>query len=77
MPLVEITGYNVRFYFFWGGHLIKRKQELYEKIVEMSRNNDDTTANLADLLYQQNCYKLIDTEYQDKQIQTLFNKLIS
>ena len=76
MPLVEIKGYNVRFY-FWGGHLIKRKQELYEKIVEMSRNNDDTTANLADLLYQQNCYKLIDTEYQDKQIQTLFNKLIS
>ena len=77
MPLVEIKGYNVRFYFGVGGHLIKRKQELYEKIVEMSRNNDDTTANLADLLYQQNCYKLIDTEYQDKQIQTLFNKLIS
>ena len=52
---------------------IKSKQEAYEKLVNMSRNDDFTTANLLDYLYHQKYYKT----YQDKQIQVFLNKLIS
>ena len=38
---------------------VKNKQEAYEKPIEMSRNDDYTTANLLDYLYHQNCCKLI------------------
>ena len=38
---------------------IKNKQETYEKLIELSRNNDSTTGNLFDYLYHQNYYKLI------------------
>ena len=31
-----------------------KKQEAYEKLVEMSRNDDYTTGNLFDFLYHQN-----------------------
>ena len=36
-----------------------RRQEAYEKLVEMSRNNDYTKGNLLDYFYNQNYYKLI------------------
>ena len=39
--------------------LVKNKEELYERLVEMSRNNDYTTRNLLDYLYHQKYYKLI------------------
>ena len=48
MPLVEIKDLNVLFNnnpFF--EQLIKNKQEAYEKIVKMSRNNDYTTGNFS------------------------------
>ena len=35
----------------------KNKEEVYEKLVEMSRNYDYTTGNLLDFLYHQNYYK--------------------
>ena len=38
---------------------VKSKQEEYEKLIEMSRNDDYTTGNLLDYLYHQNYYKLI------------------
>ena len=38
---------------------VKNKQEAYEKLIEMSRNDDYATGNLLDYLYHQKCYKLI------------------
>ena len=40
----------------------QNKQEVYEKPIEMSRNNDYTTGNLLDYLYHQKYYKLIGTD---------------
>ena len=37
----------------------KNKQEAYEKLIEMSRNNDFTTGNLLDYLYHQDYHKLV------------------
>ena len=41
---------------------VKNKEEAYEKPIEMSRNNDDTTGNLLNYLYHQNYYKLIGVD---------------
>ena len=38
---------------------IKDKEETYEKIIEMSKNNDYITGNLLDYDYFPNHYKLI------------------
>ena len=38
---------------------IKNKEETYEKIIEMSKNNDYTTGNLLDYEYFSKHYKLI------------------
>ena len=38
---------------------VKKKQEAYEKLVEMSRNDDSTTRKLLDYLYHQKYYRLI------------------
>ena len=38
---------------------VKNKQEAYEKLIKVSRNDDYTTGNLLDYLYQQKHYKLI------------------
>ena len=35
---------------------IKNKQEAYEKLIEISRNDDYTTGNLLEYLYDQTCY---------------------
>ena len=39
--------------------LVKNEEEAYEKIVEMSINNDYTTGNLLDFAYYKKNYKLI------------------
>ena len=44
---------------FWSASKKKTKQEAYEKLIEMSRNDDYTTGNLWDYLYHQKYYKLI------------------
>ena len=38
---------------------VKNKEEAYEKIIEMSRNNDCTTGNLLDFAYFKENYRLI------------------
>ena len=39
--------------------LIKNKEEAYEKIIEMSKNNGYTTGNLLDFAYFKENYRLI------------------
>ena len=41
---------------------VKNKQGEYEKLIEMSNNNDYTTRLLLDYLYHQKFYKLIGTD---------------
>ena len=38
---------------------VKSEEEAYEKIIEMSRNNDYTPGNLLDFAYFKNNYRLI------------------
>ena len=38
---------------------VKNEEETYEKIIEMSKNNDYTTGNLLDFAYFKENYKLI------------------
>ena len=38
---------------------VKNEEETYEKIIEMSNNNDFTTVNLLDFAYFKKNYKLI------------------
>ena len=60
MPLVEIKNLNAfmdnKLFF---DYPVKNKQEVYEKLIEMARNDDCTTRNLLDFSYHQNYYKLI------------------
>ena len=42
---------------------VKNKQEAYEKLIEMSKNDDCTTGNLLDYLYHQYYYKLISIDF--------------
>ena len=61
MPLVEIKYYNVLIHnnpFFYQP-LLKNKQEVYGKLVKMSRKNDYTKWNLLDYSYHQNYCKPI------------------
>ena len=76
MPLVEINDFNAlidnRPVF---DQAVKSKQEGYEKIIEMSKNDVYATGNLLDFSYHQNRYKSLVQIYQDKQIQVFLNKL--
>ena len=54
MPLVEIKDFNALIDnkpFF--DQPVKNKQEAYEKLIKVSRNDDYTTGNLLDYLYHQ------------------------
>ena len=60
MPLVEIKDLNALIDnkpFF--DQPVKNKQEAFEKLINMSKNNDYTTGNLLDFLYHQKYYKVI------------------
>ena len=54
---------------------MKKKQESYEKFMEMSRNNDYTTGNLLYFSYHQNYVELIDI-HLFKQINTSISQQI-
>ena len=55
---------------------VKNEEEAYEKMIEMSNNNDYTTGNVLDLAYfKQNC-KLIAIDLRNKLNQKTYNKLI-
>ena len=59
-PKVEVKDFDVlidRKGFF--DALVKNKEEAYEKIIEISKNNDYTTGNLLDYEYFSKHYKLI------------------
>ena len=45
---------------------VKNEEEAYEKIIEMSNNNDHMTGNLLDFAYYKENYRLIATD-QSKQ----------
>ena len=60
MPLVEIKDFTALIYnkpFF--NQSVKNKQEAYEKLIEMPRNDDYKAGNVLDYLYHQKYYKLI------------------
>ena len=59
-PDVEIKDFNVLFdrkSFF--DLPVKNEEEAYEKIIEISKNNDSTTGNLLDFAYFKENYRLI------------------
>ena len=61
MPLVEIKDFNVLISNKpFVDQPVKSKQEVYEKRVEISRNDDFTTESLLDYLYHQKYYKLAE-----------------
>ena len=57
---------------------VKNEEEAYEKIIEMSRNNDYTTGNLLDFAYFKNNYRLvaIDLSKQSKLMDPQQNSFI-
>ena len=60
MPLVEIKDFHaLNDNKLFSNQPVKNIQELYEKLVQMSQNDDCTTGNFLYFLYHQNCYKLI------------------
>ena len=69
VPKVEIKDFNVlidRKGFF--DVPVKNKEEAYEKIIEISKNNDYTTGNLLDYEYFSKHYKLVAIDWS-KQIE--------
>ena len=63
MPLVEIKDVNVLIDnkpFF--DQPVRNEQQACEKLIEMLRNDDYTTENSLDYLYDQNYYNLIDID---------------
>ena len=62
---------------------VKNEEEAYEKIIEMSNNNDYTTGNLLDFAYFKENYKLIaidlskQTKLKDPQQISFIGKLLN
>ena len=60
MPLVEFKDFNALIdnkpFLI---NTVRNQKGAYEKLEEMSRNDDDTTGNLLDYSYHQNFYRLI------------------
>ena len=56
--------------------LIKNKEEAYEKIIEMSKNNGYTTGNLLDFAYFKESYELTATDL-NRQIKLKYPQQIS
>ena len=84
VPNVEIKDFNVLIdgkSFF--DLPVKNEEETYEKIIEMSNNNDYTTGNLLDFAYFKENYKLIaidlskQTKLKDPQQISFTGKLLA
>ena len=84
VPNVEIKDFNVLIdgkSFF--DLPVKNEEEAYEKIIEMSRNNDYTTGNLLDFAYFKENYRLIaidlskQTKLKDPQQISFIGKLLN
>ena len=67
LPNAEIKDFNV---LIDGKSLfdlpVKNEEKAYEKIIEMSNNNDCTTGNLLDLAYFKENYRLIATDLSEQ-----------
>ena len=63
VPKVKVNDFNVlidgKSFFILS---VKNDEEAYEKIIDMSSNNDYTTANLLDYAYYKKHYRLIVTD---------------
>ena len=69
LPKVLVKDYNViidKLAFF--DLLIKTEEEAYEKIIDISRNNEYTTGNLLDYDYFKKYYKLIAIDLSKQQV---------
>ena len=69
LPNVMVKDYNViidKLAFF--DLTIKTEEEPYEKIIDISRNNEYTTGNLLDYDYFKKCYKLIAIDLSKQQV---------
>ena len=69
LPRVMIKDYNViidKLAFF--DLPIKTEEEAYEKVIDISRNNEYTTGNLLDYDYFKKCYKLIAIDLSKQQV---------
>ena len=69
LPKVMVKDYNViidKLAFF--DFPIKTKEEAYEKIIDISRNNEYTTGNLLDYDYFKKYYKLIAIDLSKQQV---------
>ena len=69
LPNVMVKGYNViidKLAFF--DLPIKTEEEAYEKIIDISRNNEYTTGNLLDYDYFKKYYKLIPIDLSKQQV---------
>ena len=69
LPRVMVKYYNViidKLAFF--DLPIKTEEEAYEKIIDVSRNNEYTTGNLLDYDYFKKYYKLIATDLSKQQV---------
>ena len=69
LPKVMVKDYNViidKLAFF--DLLIKTEEEAYEKIIDISRNNNYTTGNLLDYGYFKKYYKLIAIDLSKQQV---------
>ena len=69
LPNVMVKDYNViidKLLFF--DLLIKTEEEAYEKIIDISRNNEYTTGNLLDYDYFKKNYKLIAIDLSKQQV---------
>ena len=81
VPNIEIKDFNVLIdekSFF--DLPVKNKEEAYEKIIEMSNNNDYTTGNLLDFAYFKENYKLIAinlTKLKDPEQINVVGKLLN
>ena len=84
LPNVEIKDFNVLIdgkSFF--DLPVKNEEEAYEKIIEMSNNNDYTTGNLLDFAYFKENYRLIaidlskQTKLKDPQQISFIGKLLA
>ena len=64
---VEIKDFNVlidwKIFFYLP---VKNEEEAYEKIIEISKNNDYTTGNLSDFAYFKESYRLIAIDLSKK-----------
>ena len=69
LPDVMVKDYNViidKLAFF--DLPIKTEEEAYEKIIDISRNNEYTTCNLLDYDYFKKYYKLIAIDFSKQQV---------